>query len=155
MLTLKAISLTSLEDWHRGDLVEEFYEAFRIIKGTSKLDYRTFSKFNEKSRTIGNKYKLVIFRRKLQQYVPSFPPFLSFLHRMQLYTHCYKGQNGYLLIVLVDKHYHSFDTGNNAIIDFLVFSFFVMRHVRLSSMYFRKNLGKNLEIVRESGPSSL
>ena len=59
---LAAVGLTSLEDRRtRGDLIE----VFKMVTGVSKVDYRTFFKFDENGRTRGHKYKLVKVRSRL------------------------------------------------------------------------------------------
>ena len=59
---LAATGLISLEDRRtRGDLIE----AFKMTKGLSKVDYRSFFKLNQNSRTRGHKYKFEKCRSKL------------------------------------------------------------------------------------------
>ena len=59
---LKVTGLTTLEDRRdRGDLIE----AFKILKGLNKVDYKQFFTLDSNSRTRGNKYKLVKSRSRL------------------------------------------------------------------------------------------
>ena|SRR5687768_1642242 len=59
---LKFTGLTTLEERrNRGDLIE----AFKILKGLNKVDYKRFFKLNSNSRTRGNKLKLTKSRSRL------------------------------------------------------------------------------------------
>jgi hypothetical protein len=59
---LAATGLISLEDRRtRGDLIE----VFKMIKGTSKLDYKSFFTLDVNSRTRGHNYKIVKERSRL------------------------------------------------------------------------------------------
>ena len=59
---LEVTGLTSLEDRRtRGDLIE----VFKMVKGISKMDYKSFFKLDETSRTRGHKFKLIKDRSRL------------------------------------------------------------------------------------------
>lgn len=59
---LEAAGLISLEDRRtRGDLIE----VFKMVKGLSKIDYKSFFKLDDTSRTRGHMYKLVKVRSRL------------------------------------------------------------------------------------------
>jgi hypothetical protein len=60
---LAVTGLTSLKDRRtRGDLIK----VFKMIKGFSKVDYRSFFTLDINTRTRGHKYKLVKNRSRLE-----------------------------------------------------------------------------------------